>query len=113
MGDHHVICMDMGSLYTRVGTCRDDAPRQVFVTEVDSLTGEVGYEEERKSGIKALQKGHVVDKGALEKIWDYSVNGMRRYIDEDFNPGILVNIKPDTTDSEKKHLGEYMFEKHK
>ena len=106
-------CLDVGSSVTRVGLCGDDMPREVFITEVDSSTGEVGYSDERKDGIKAVQKGHVVDTNAIEKIWEQSVKSMLPFCDPNVQPGVIVNFRPDITDNEKKHLAEFMFEKQK
>jgi actin-related protein len=110
MNAFSTICLDVGSCYTRIGPCGDDMPRKQFFTEVDSGTGEVGYSCERKDAEKAVQKGHVVDTNAMEKIWEYSVNSMRQFCNPNVNPGVLVNFRPDTTNIEKKHLAEFMFE---
>jgi hypothetical protein len=110
MGDATMICLDIGSLYTRIGPCGEDAPVDVFATEVDSATGEVGYSDTRKNAIKAVQKGHVVDTNAIEKVWEYSVNSMRPHCDQNVNPGVIINFRPNMTDKEKSHLAEFMFE---
>src|SRR3989338_2788995 len=79
-----------------------------FFTEIDEETGEVGYSNERISGIKPVVKGHTTNESELESIYNYVMNTLQpEFKEENY---LIINVRPDITEKELQHTAEFFLE---